>query len=184
MKTEDHPIGFKKYVLLSFLGYRLRLHVWPRGGGSDSRHNHRWWFISVPLVGRFIDTRYVEVDGPGDFMKIDVLDKGGVRDGERVYHADGESNLVVRKTYTRYPLVPYLCQDGAVQSYVPRGRGFHASLVVLGRLRRDKSEIWRDPNAIDVPLTPPPAETDNKCVEDLHSDSYTFLSILPGLPSA
>lgn len=154
MKTEVHPIGFRKYVLLSFRGYRLRLHVWPKGEGVDSRHNHRWWFISMPLVGRFVDTRFREVSASGQYLKINVADRDGVRDGERSYHLKGESDLEVVKRRIRYPLIPYLCRFGEIHSYVPYKRGFHASLVFLGRLRTETSEIWRSPDRLDVALEP------------------------------
>ncbi|NJC12943.1 hypothetical protein F4558_002769 [Micromonospora profundi] len=154
MKTEMHPIGFRKYILMSFRGYRLRLHVWPDGVGTDSRHNHRWWFVSMPLFGRFLDTRFREVPASGRYLKIDVADRDGVRDGERSYHLKGESDLEVVKRKIRYPLIPYLCRFGEIHSYVPYKPGFHASLVFLGRLRRQTSEIWRDADHLDVKLEP------------------------------
>lgn len=152
MKTETHPIGFRKYILLSLFGYRLRLHVWPKGEGTDSRHNHRWWFVSVPLFGKFIDTRYSEVETSNELLKINVTDRDGVRDGQRSYHLKGASGLVVRETKVRYPFLPYLCRFGEVHSYVPHRRGFHASLVFIGRLRSEASEIWRSSEALDVSL--------------------------------
>jgi len=149
MDAEDHPLGFKRYILLSLLGFRLRLHVW-RGAGHDGSHDHKWWFVSVPLFGRFIDTRYVEADG--NLVKINVLDRDGVRDNDRMYHAQGHGGLAVRKVYTRFPFVPYFCPRGEIHSYVPYGGGLHVSLVFIGRPRGDRTTIWRHRDAVDVPL--------------------------------
>lgn len=152
MKKESHPIGFRKYILFSFFGYRLRLHVWPTGQGTESRHNHRWWFVSMPLIGRFDDTRYREVEPSGDFVKIDVTDRDGMRDGERRYRQKAPSDLQLIKKNIRYPFVPYLCRLGEIHSYVPHGPGLHASLVFVGRLKKENSEIWRKSNDVDVQL--------------------------------
>jgi hypothetical protein len=151
MKKENHPVGFKKYVLISVLGYRVRIHVWSDGHGNDSRHNHRWWFVSIPLVGKFVESRYREVNGES-FVKIDVADKSGIRDGDRRYIARGFSGLEVMARRIRRPLVPYVCPVGAIHSLVPDGGGLHVSLVFSGRLQSATSEIWRRPDSIDVPL--------------------------------
>jgi hypothetical protein len=151
MKKENHPVGFRKYIVFSFLGYRMRVHVWPDGLGNDSRHNHRWWFVSVPVVGKFVETRYREMAGKS-FVKIDVTDKDGVRDGDRSYVAKGESELEVIARRARRPLVPYLCPIGAIHSLVPDGSGLHVSVIFCGRPQSETTEIWRLPDRIDVPL--------------------------------
>jgi hypothetical protein len=150
MRTEEHPVGFKKYILLTAFGYRLRLHVW-RGGGNESRHNHRWWFISVPLFGRFEEIRYQEVAG-NHYLKISVYDEGGQRDTERIYCQLDETGLEALRVHTRYPFLPYHCPEGAIHSLVPRRSGIHASLVLSGTLRRQTSEIWRIAGKLDVQL--------------------------------
>lgn len=144
MSTEWHPLGFRKYVLLSFRGYRIRLHIWPKGEGNDSPHNHRWWFLSVPLVGRFTEERFEEVTETGKMRKFDVSDKGGIRDGRREYVAKGPSSPIRVGNQIRYPLVPYFCRVGAIHSLTPYGKGFHASVVLTGRPVRRKSEMWQD----------------------------------------
>jgi hypothetical protein len=151
MKKEDHPVGFKKYILVSVAGYRVRLHVWPTGEGNDSRHNHRWWFISIPIIGKFVETRYSEVSG-SSYVKIDVADEHRVRDSNRRYLAKGESALDVLARKVRRPPVPYVCPIGAIHSLVPHGDGLHVSLIFCGRLRLETSEIWRHPDNIDVQL--------------------------------
>jgi hypothetical protein len=150
MHSEMHPVGFRKYILIAASGYRLRLHVW-RGPGNDSRHNHRWWFVSMPLIGCFVETRYRERPGD-DFLKIAVYDEGAMRDRGRVYRQSGDSGLDVVRIRSRYPLIPYLCRIGEIHSFVPRGSGLHVSLVLVGRLCRETSDIWRSPDNLDIPL--------------------------------
>lgn len=154
MRGENHPVGFRKLVLLSLGGFRLRLHVWPKGGGNDSRHDHRWGFISLPILGRFTETRYRAVEGDS-FLRIAVADTEGMRDSERRYVSHGESNLEVERIKTRYPMVPYICRSGQIHSLVPRGTGRHASLVLTGRIKKETSDIWRRHDAVDVDLEPP-----------------------------
>lgn len=151
MKKENHPVGFRKYILLSLLGYRLRLHVWVNGRGNDSRHNHRWWFVSVPLFGRFVETRYREIPGRS-LVKIAVADRNGVRDNARLYTRKGESELEIVARKVRWPLLPYFCPVRDVHSLVPNGGGVHMSIVLCGRPQSEITEIWRRPDFVDVPL--------------------------------
>lgn len=152
MKIENHPNGFTKIIVGGILRYRVRVHYWPTGAPkSESRHNHRWWFISIPLLGRFVDNRYTETQA-GDELRIKVLDRNDVRDSSRVYALEGASGLQLRKRYIRYPLVPYLCRLGEIHSYYPHGDGRHVSLVIISPIKVDFSEIWRDPDDVDVEL--------------------------------
>ncbi len=152
MKVEHHPNGFIKLIFEGFFGYRIRVHYWPKGAPkSESKHNHRWWFISIPLLGRFVDNRYTETQG-GDSVRIKVLDRDDVRDSSRVYTLEGASRLRLRKRYIRYPLVPYLCRLGEIHSYYPHGNGRHASLVIISPIKVNYSEIWREPGDVEVEL--------------------------------
>ncbi|WUJ69942.1 hypothetical protein OG809_33195 [Kribbella soli] len=106
----------------------------------------------MPLFGKFLDTRFRETGRSDDFLKIDVLDRSGVRDGARDYHHVGDSGLEVIAEHIRYPFMPYMCRFGEIHSYVPYRPGFHASLVFIGRLQTKSSKIWRRPTEVDVPL--------------------------------
>lgn len=152
MKIEHHPNGFTKLTLGSIFGYRIRVHYWPRTEEKyGSRHNHRWWFISMPLFGAFTDNRYEEVPD-SNTMRIKVTDQGNVRDSKREYALEGTSGLRLKAKHIRYPLFPYLCRLGEIHSYYPKGNGRHASLVIISPLKTGSSEIWRDPEELDVEL--------------------------------
>jgi len=149
---ENHPNGFTKIIIGATFGYRIRLHYWPKGADkSESRHNHRWWFISIPLLGRFVDNRYTETQD-GQTMRIKVLDRNDIRDSTRSYILDGTSGLRLRRTYIRQPFIPYICSVGEIHSYYPKGDGRHASLVIISPLKANSSDIWRDSGELDVEL--------------------------------
>jgi hypothetical protein len=159
MYVENHPNGFTKIIIGTIFGYRIRLHYWPKGADkAESRHNHRWWFISVPLLGRFVDNRYMETED-SQTMRIKVLDRNDIRDSKRAYVSDGTSGLRLRRTHIRKPLIPYVCRLGEIHSYYPEGDGRHASLVMISPLKTKTSDIWRDPDELDVELEGPEAHT-------------------------
>jgi len=150
--VENHPNGFTKIIVGSLFGYRIRIHHWPKGANkSESQHNHRWWFVSIPLLGRFVDNRYTEVRD-GSAMRIKVFDQDGQRDSGRAYMLGGTSGLRLRRTYLRYPLVPYFCRRSEIHSYYPHGDGRHISLVIISPVKVEFSEIWREPGELDVEL--------------------------------
>lgn len=142
--SADHPLGYRKYYLLRIFGYAVRLHIWPPNAQiSDKPHDHRWSFLSVPLWGRFVDTRYVETAaGSAGGVLQTTPDRGGGRSYVEVleFGARGGTRFVSRTI--RYPLLPYRCRIGEIHSYVPAGSGWHASLVLLGRERRQSSRVW------------------------------------------
>lgn len=146
METEIHPLGFRKYVLASLFGCRIRLHVWTEIVPDHKPHNHRWWFLSVPLFGRFVEHRYREApSADNNFQKIDIGDRFGIRDGIREYRVNGSSRLALLGTRIRYPMVPYICRSDEIHTLTPRKEGVHVSLVLIGRLRRSTSQMWQDP---------------------------------------
>jgi hypothetical protein len=130
MKATFHPNGFFVRVLHQFSnGMRLRLHTWPadRSDRSDP-HDHRTWFISLPLCGRFIEHRYREVPGSIPIYKCRVT-----TGAERLdVHRDGQSGLERIETKIRYPGIPYYCSKEVIHSYSPARKRFAASLVLFG----------------------------------------------------
>jgi hypothetical protein len=152
MKSEHHPNGFTKIILGSIFGYRIRVHYWPKSEQKyKSRHNHRWSFTSAPLLGAFVDKRFEEIPG-NKTMRISVSDSDGLRDSARKYSLEGTSGLRLKAEYIRYPLIPYLCHLGEIHAYYPKGNGRHLSLVIISPLKTESSEIWRDPEELDVEI--------------------------------
>jgi hypothetical protein len=140
VKADPHPLGFATIDLIRLRGYRIRLHLWRRNAViNPGRHNHRWAFISVPLIGRFLDIRYDSVAGD-EYQRLVCHPPDS--DGARVMEQGGSGGLVERARHTRWPLVPYRCRLGEIHTFAPAGGGPHASLVFLGRARTDTSDVW------------------------------------------
>jgi len=135
----EHPLGFRKIRLLRVAGCTVRLHVW-HGGVNEDPHSHRWSFLSLPLLGRFVDTRWTVVAGDGWTVYDCEPPSGGARPPLREV---GPSRLVELRRVVRRPLWPYVCRRGEIHSYRPEGAGRHVSLVFLGRPRRSVSQVWR-----------------------------------------
>ncbi|MEM7106190.1 MAG: hypothetical protein AAF502_23875 [Bacteroidota bacterium] len=59
-RSYEHENGFKKIVLYidKKLGYKIRLHIWPKGFIQSDIHNHAWSFVSYVLKGAFFNQIY------------------------------------------------------------------------------------------------------------------------------
>lgn len=134
-----HALGFHRYELRAF-GYRLRLHVWLRGQISEDRHNHQYAFVSMPLFGRFEESRWMEV--PGDEYRQMECFTGSKTAPMRVLAAPSRSGLRLVSRAVRWPLRPWMCPQTAVHSLRPLGR-FAVSLVLCGRVLERPSDVWR-----------------------------------------
>lgn len=107
---------------------RLRFHSWRNSSETNDPHDHRTWFISIPLYGIFIEKRYKEVPG-----NIDVYSCRDDFNKERlnikpVYKA----GLELIETIYRLPFIPYFCPKDAIHTFKPLNKGFAASLVLFG----------------------------------------------------
>ena len=146
LPAAEHPIGFRKVELLSLFGFRIRLHIW-HGTGSEAPHRHRWPFVSIPLWGRFADTRW-QVRAGGCHAPAG----GGVAvhsGGRRYRRLLGAGDTVTKAgTYVRRPLVPYRCGLDDIHSAAPIGTGRHISRVLLGRARSQVSMMWVEREAL------------------------------------
>jgi hypothetical protein len=137
-----HPNGFLIRLLKTFKnGMRLRLHTWPAGEARlETPHDHRSWFVSLPLWGRFVEKRFVEVQPTvtdialrEDLEHFTVLRCHSTSgNGAPITTPEGKGWLVEERTRVRLPLVPYFCPVDALHSFVPASPGFAASLVLFG----------------------------------------------------
>lgn len=139
MKT-FHPNGFTVRLLHTFWnGARLRLHTWAadRSNRSDP-HDHRTWFISIPLWGRFVEYRYEEIPGNISTFRcrsttsLDRLDT----------QEDGKSGVKFISKHVRYPFIPYFCSQDVIHSYAPLKKKFAASIVLFGPPTKKVPRAW------------------------------------------
>jgi hypothetical protein len=136
--TTLHPLGYRKRYLLRAFGYAVRLHVWH--GSREDPHDHRWTFVAIPLRGTFLERRW-RVRYGGDWIRY--VCPPGAGGPDRPLTPDDVGSLAPDLRYLRRPFHPYRCRLGEIHSYEPVGRGPHVSLVFLGRVRREASNVWR-----------------------------------------
>lgn len=143
LSLQRHPLGFFKITLLSLLGFKLRLHIWPRSRRrvGPGRHDHRWWFVSLPLWGVFEEFRYSQTEG-SDLERVECFPATDYREQEKV--VAGTSGLREIRRYIRRPLVPYRCRQGEIHSLAPKGTGFAMTLVWTGRPQRNSALAWME----------------------------------------
>lgn len=127
-----HPNGFWIYILKIFWnGARLRIHFWPKGVKRlETPHNHRSWFISIPIWGRFSEHRFVETSGD-DFEVLKCHRTTSGKDGSLTTPI-GVGNVKLVSSHKRYPLIPYLCRLDTIHSLVPRSSGSALTIVLFG----------------------------------------------------
>lgn len=139
MMKSEHPNGFTVRLLMAFTnGARLRLHTWSADRSDRAGpHDHRSWFISIPLWGRFIERRYREVTGDTSTYLCRATTSS-----ERDVTRSGQSGVEVTSEHARYPFVPYFCSADVIHSYVPLKKNFAASLVLFGPPENKIPKAW------------------------------------------
>lgn len=141
MNANPHPNGFVVRLLANFRGYRLRLHTWPANPKRqrlETPHDHRSWFLSLPLWGWFSEWRFIQHDPGCCHSRVyNVLRCHSTSgNGAPITTPDGHAGLIPDSRHIRRPLIPYFCPEEAIHSFVPLDQGFAASLVLFGPPRR------------------------------------------------
>ena len=138
MHIVKHPTGFIKVVLGTVFGRELRVHVWPEGYRNvlSDIHDHRCRVLSVPLIGRFMEGRYVEVEGD-DCEAISCADNGNIlEDG-------GRSSVELERLYRRRAFVPNLIGLDTIHSFQPLTDRLHLTFVIFGRRHKARAKVFR-----------------------------------------
>lgn len=131
-----HPNGFWVYLIKTFWnGSRIRLHYWPRRVKRlDTPHDHRSWFVSIPLWGRFVEKRFIETPGSDfDVVKCHSTTSGN---GQLLTTPAGVGNVRLMSKHHRYPFIPYFCRLGTIHSLVPLGQRLAVTVVFFGPLMK------------------------------------------------
>lgn len=125
-----HPNGFWIAILAAFRGLRLRLHYWPPDSKIlDTPHNHRSWFISLPLWGVLEEWRF-ELDDGDDYRVLRCMSTSS-RSGPATQPAGTGSVKPVKRRF-RLPLIPYFCPASAIHSTIPRTNRV-VTIVLFGK---------------------------------------------------
>lgn len=138
----NHPVGYMKFVLLDAGPYgNIRLHYWPKGkvGCRGDFHDHRWSFLSIPLLGTFSEERFKRV--PGEKLIL-CASYPLQKSGEREFKPIGRGALHYENTFLHEPLVPFSGTGGVVHRLFPEKNTPAVSLVFRGPIARDYAEVW------------------------------------------
>lgn len=123
-----HPNGFYLTLLGAVRGCRIRVHYWPPNTKKlDTPHDHRSWFVSLPVWGVLDERRYEEVEAVD--LEVHACHATARRGSLTNKVGLGGVREVARKL--RLPLVPYLCRVGVIHSLVPKTKRA-LTLVVFG----------------------------------------------------
>lgn len=147
MTTYPHPLGFDLRYLARAFGFAVRLHTWPATQvAQEDPHDHRFAFVSIPLRGTFLERRWRinrgwRLGDPAGLTRHAC--RPAVRGVRPPLERTGSDGLALDWHRLRRPLRPYRCALGEIHSYQPVGDGPHVSLVLLGRVRRETSNVWR-----------------------------------------
>jgi hypothetical protein len=161
-----HPNGFWIYMIKIFWnGARLRIHFWPKNVERlDTPHNHRSWFISIPLWGRFSEKRFVETSGNNfEVLKCHRTASGG---NGSLTTPIGTGSIRLVSQHRRWPLIPYLCRLGTIHSLVPKSNGTAFTIVLFGP-HKEAPKAWiplcGQPNVDGDPCRNPAEELGKPC---------------------
>ena len=137
-RIQRHPTGFLKAVLFEGLGRTIRIHFWPKGrnGVRPDVHGHRFRFVSVPILGTFVERRY-ERTGRTDHAIVNCADNGGIlEDG-------GRGGIRVVSTTLRKPFRPYACGLDQIHDFEPASDRPSLTIVFMGRRRKDRAPVYQ-----------------------------------------
>ncbi len=119
-----HPTGFMAYEIGTVLGFRTRVHIWPRGARNTSAiestfHTHMWPFRSRVVYGTYSERLVSMVTvGAGDLVRY------------AVEYLDEFPNAVVREEKVRLEPIDEVSmsyQAGSTHSLEPTS--WHASEI-------------------------------------------------------
>ena len=125
-----HPNGFYLTLLGSIRGCRIRIHYWPPETEKlDTPHDHRSWFVSIPLWGLLEERRFEAIEGDG--LEIHRCSATTAGNGKPITRKVGLGDVRQTRRTMRFPFIPYLCPVDAIHSLVPKTRRA-LTLVVFG----------------------------------------------------
>lgn len=125
-----HPLGFRKFVLLSGRRFELRLHVWLPGATvvGEHVHNHRFAFASYLLCGQLTSNLYeLAADG---VLAAGYRESRSEDSKKYLFHSTGLVRALRRETAELSTGMCYFMHPEALHQISPATHAPAASLVV------------------------------------------------------
>lgn len=186
-KSYNHPNHFAKLILNDDKekGIKLRLHIWGNPLTSQSAklfsevHNHRWSFVSIPLLGTFKELRFKEIEEGTTLEKVYSVYKYECyprNESSQEIKGGTEVTLLQNEEYIRSAGELYFCDAGAVHHYEPITYPA-ASLILTFNTVEGYALMYKDSpisdGSEDLKITTPPLT-----VEDVKSLLISLLEKL------
>lgn len=152
-----HANGFAKIVLARSDDGRdqIRLHVWPDSSAPDPGdvHDHRWSFVSLPLLGAFSESRFTESSTGDDRCVYQCHPRQGRQ--WLTLQGPADAKLEQLSAADRQPGESYDCRWGEIHRFGPSVAGVAATLVLVGAPQRAFANVYCEdslaPDELRVP---------------------------------
>jgi hypothetical protein len=129
-ESYNHPNHFAKLILNNDkeAGIKLRLHIWENPLPNQSTklfsevHNHRWSFVSIPLLGTFKELRFKEIEEAPPSEKVFSVYKYECyprSQSSQEIKGGAKVTLLQNEECIRSAGELYFCDAGAVHHYEP-----------------------------------------------------------------
>ena len=170
----NHPNHFAKLILNDdqAAGTKLRLHIWENPSSQPAKlfsevHNHRWSFVSIPLLGTFKELRFKEIeerpvsDKVYSVYRYECYPRNAsaqeIKGGEKV-------TLLQDEEHIRNAGELYFCDAGAVHHYDPMTYPAASLILTFNNVER-YAIMYKDSPIIDesenVKIVTPPLEVND-----------------------
>jgi len=161
-RSTIHSNDFKKIVLSTHNGYKLRLHIWNKKNVNQYHepHNHRWDFKSYVLTGTMVNRIVGEVCTNKTFLKCKSLPM--VVGQNRTYEIDKEIGIMTKVDQIIKKGEVYTMEADTIHiAKIPKNT-LTATLFVTSPAEKEFSDLYMP----DLKL--PPSEL---CLEPFTSES-------------
>jgi hypothetical protein len=148
-RSYRHPNGFVKIPIQWEVGSgeALRLHVWADAIPDSDVHNHRWDFVSLPILGSFIERRYELVEGSeGQLLEC----RPRASDGTIAIRPINRGKAVLSDENKRVVGKSYECNSQVLHAIDPTAARLGATLIMRGPTVRRSALVHKAPEAKEI----------------------------------
>jgi hypothetical protein len=148
-RSYRHSNGFVKVPLQTgaALGEAFRLHMWDNSPADSDIHDHRWDFVSMPILGSFLERRYKLQDGrEGQLLEC----RPRAQSGTIAVTPLKRARAVLIEEAERVAGKPYECHSRVLHAIDPTNDRVAATLVIRGPTLRGSALVHKSPDTPNV----------------------------------
>jgi hypothetical protein len=125
----------------------FRLHVWKDSHPDSDVHNHRWDFISLPILGSFLERRYELAEGT-DGQLLECRPRRS--DGIIAVRPVRKAKAVLTDESERMAGQPYECNSRVLHAIDPTRNRLAATLISCGPALETSALVHKAPESPDI----------------------------------